>query len=172
MSSTATPRNTVSAVHCLLCGKAGPSPLCCLGPEHVARHTAAGRIQTYLRGQPIFHAGNVPFALYGLLDGAVKVSATTTGGTTLILRVVGAGDILGYRPLLAGEKYAVTAESIATTKVAAIPRDDIFAALRRSPDTALWFLAKLARELRISEEQMVACMYLPVRRRTARLLVT
>jgi hypothetical protein len=37
---------------------------------------------------------------------------------------------------------------------------------------AFWFLAKLSRELRISEEQMVACMHLPVRRRTARLLTS
>ena len=172
MISTAASRKTAAAVRCLLCGKAAPSPLCCLGPQHAARHAAAGRIQTVRRGQLIFHAGNVPFALYGILDGTVKVSATTTGGTTLILRVVGAGDILGYRPLLAGEKYAMTAEAIATTRIATIPRDELLAALRRSPDTALWFLAMLARELRISEEQMVAGMHLPVRRRTARLLLT
>lgn len=172
MISTATPRKTAVTIRCLLCGKAGPSPFCCLGPEHIARHEAAGRIQTYRRGQVIFHAGNVPLVLYGISAGTVKVSATTTGGTTLILRIVGAGDILGYRPLLAGERYAVTAEAIATTRVATIPRDEIFGALRRSPDTALWFLAKLARELRTSEEQMVACMHLPVRRRVARLLLT
>lgn len=51
-------RNVSGAVPCLLCGKAGSDPLCCIHPSHLARHEAAGRIQTYRRGQVLFYAGN------------------------------------------------------------------------------------------------------------------
>jgi CRP-like cAMP-binding protein len=104
-------------------------------------------------------------------SGRVKLYKMGRKGEPQVIRLLGAGDILGYRPALAGETYAATAEAVETASICAIPRTAFLEALRRSPDLALRLMALMARELRVSEEQLLAQAQETVRQRTARTLV-
>lgn len=88
-----------------------------------------------------------------------------------MIRVLGVGELLGYRPVLANEPYAATTEAIKPTVACVITREHFFEILRASPTLCGRFLSKLARELRISEEQLLTVATEPVRRRLARLLL-
>ena len=67
--------------------------------------------------------------------------------------------------------YAATAAAITPTKACVITRERFHESLRVSPDLCVRFLAKMAKELRISEEQLLNIASEPVRKRLARLLL-
>jgi CRP/FNR family transcriptional regulator len=123
------------------------------------------------RGQAVFHAGALPHALYVIRSGRVKVFRLWPDGHQQMLRLLGPGEILGYRPLLAEEPYGASAEAVEDTTVCAIPREMVLAALTETPRLARELLAKLAREMRASEELMMDLIHRPVRERAARLLL-
>jgi CRP/FNR family transcriptional regulator len=131
----------------------------------------ARTIVQYPAGQVIFSQGQPPLAIYCLASGAVKIYKASETGGLIIIRVLSPGDLIGYRAVLANEPYAATAEAIKPTTACVIPRESFVEILRTSPGLCERFLAKLARELRISEEQLLTVANEPVRRRLARLLL-
>ncbi len=159
-------------IPCLICGRPGSELLCCIQAPRLIRLESEGRVQSYGPGQVIFHAATPPLALYCLCEGQVKIFTTAINGVVQILRLRGPGDLLGYRALLAGEPYAATAQAITEVKVVTIKAEHVHAVIRKSPGVASCFLRLLARDLRVSEENLVACTQLPVRRRTARFLLS
>jgi CRP/FNR family transcriptional regulator len=88
-----------------------------------------------------------------------------------MIRILGPGEVMGYRALLADEPYAATAEAVDATTVCTIARDTIDELLGRDPELILRLLSKLATELRVSEDQMVTRLQEPVRQRAARFLL-
>ena len=119
----------------------------------------------------IFYQGQPPFAIYCLISGGAKIYKSSETGERVLIRVLGVGQLLGYRPVLANEPYAATAEAIKPTVACVITRENFFEILRASPTLCGRFLSKLARELRISEEQLLTVATEPVRKRLARLLL-
>jgi len=159
-------------MHCGLCGGKGQGLFC--GPGKVSHdflnlHKA---IQKYNPGQHLFDEGSPAFAVYCIHDGLVKVYKSDTRGDRHVIRLLRNGDILGFRGLLANEPYAATAEAVEKTTACVIPRAIFIDLLKKFPDLLFGFLAKLAEELRISEEQMLSLVNHPVRQRVASLLLT
>lgn len=128
-------------------------------------------VHVYQRGQVIFYEGNPALAVYCIHSGRVKFSKMGTRGIEETIRLLGPGDIMGYRAMMAGEPYAATAQALETAIVCTIPRETYVALMRESPDLALRLIAKLAREVRVFEEQVLIRTQEPVRQRTARLLL-
>ena len=156
---------------CTVSGRTSPDSLCGLAGEGQPLLQAVRRIVDYPAGQPIFHQGQPPFAIYCLTSGTVKVYKSGPSGGQVILRVLGAGELLGYRAVLANEPYAASAETITPAAACVITREDLVDCLRYSPALCLRLMSKLARELRISEEQLLNIASEPVRKRLARLLI-
>ena len=125
----------------------------------------------YERGQVIFYEGTPPLAIYCIHSGIVKLYKSGKNGTHIMIRILGPGEVIGYRALLADESYAATAEAVDATTVCTITRNTINELLKNDPGLILRLLSKLATELRVSEDQMVTRLQEPVRQRTARFLL-
>jgi CRP-like cAMP-binding protein len=125
----------------------------------------------YDRGQVIFYEGNPPFAVYCIRSGVVKLYKSGGDDRTVAIRLLGPGEVLGYRALLAGELYAATAEAVEKTVVCTIAKEAFEELLHNDAEMAFRFIAKLATELRISEEELVSRTQMTARQRTARFLV-
>jgi CRP-like cAMP-binding protein len=125
----------------------------------------------FRRGQLVFYAGAQAHALYVVRSGRVKVYRTWHGGEEQVLRLLGPGELLGYRPLLANEPYVASAQAVEDSTLCIIPEATVRELLRDEPEVALELLAKLARELRLSEDLMMDLLYRPVRQRAAHLLL-
>jgi CRP/FNR family transcriptional regulator len=125
----------------------------------------------YGRGQVIFYEGTPPLAIYCIHSGIVKLYKSGKNGTNIMIRILGPGEVIGYRALLASEAYAATAEAVDASTVCTITRNTIDELLKSDPRLILRLLSKLAAELRISEDQMVTRLQEPVRQRTARFLL-
>ena len=159
------------ALHC------GTCPLRPLGlfrrlPEQLLRLLDAGKVpQMLAAGQVLFDEGAPPLAVHCIRTGLVKVSKLSPGGEEQIIRVLRGGEVVGYRAVLAGEPFSATAQTLEETTVCTIPAQVLIALVRTSPDFALEVLAKVARELRISEEALIKLPHMSVRQRLAAVLL-
>lgn len=126
---------------------------------------------TYKAGQVLFYEGNAAFGLYCVYSGRIKLYKTGAEGRLQIVRLAGAGDLLGYRSLLADEPYAGTAEAMEDSVVCFIDRRAFLGIVRNNPDLSMRMIKKLAEELRQAEDRMTAIAQKPVKERLVELLL-
>jgi CRP-like cAMP-binding protein len=160
-----------SADRCALCKSRSSGLICSLRPGAGAHFEPEKASRVFRRGQPVFSAGTPVQALYVVHSGRVKVFRTSPGGEEQVLRLLGPGEMLGYRPLLANEPYRASAVAVEDSDVCVIPTAAVHDLLRAIPDFAIEMLAKMARELRMSEDLMMNLLHRPVRERAAGLLL-
>jgi len=125
----------------------------------------------YKKNQTIFNEGNTPVGLYCLSSGAIKVVTQNSKGQTILLRLVKAGGIVGYRSLLAEEKYHGTAIAQEPTNLCFIPKEAINNLITTEPTLALKFLAQISKELHQAESRMLGMVSKPAGVRIAEALL-
>ena len=156
---------------CADCRTRATGLLCGLSGRALDRLDRERGAHLYRRGQVIFTAGTPIDALYVIRSGRVKVYRTWHDGEEQVLRLLGPGEILGYRPIFAGEAPAGSAEAVVDSEICVVPRATVLELVRGDAELALQLLAKLARELRVSETIMMDLVRRPARQRVARLLL-
>jgi CRP-like cAMP-binding protein len=144
---------------------------CALAGEHLERLDDAKVVWHYRRGQPIFDEGDPADTLYCIYAGLVRLYKIGQRDEEIVIRLLRPGDVMGYRPMLANEPMAASARAIDDTTVCLITRPVLLSLLRDSSDLALALLSKLATELRISEDEMVARVSHTASQRVARFLL-
>lgn len=145
----------------------------CPRRAETAERLSRSRVEhTYSRGHVLFHAGEPALSLHVIRSGRVRIFSRWRDGDEQVLRLLGPGEILGYRAVLAVEPYNATAEAVVDTRACIVPAETVREMLREDPNLAMQMLEKLARELRISEELMMELVHRPVGQRVARLLLT
>jgi CRP-like cAMP-binding protein len=156
---------------CKTCGYKPEGIFCSIAGVHLDALDNMKSVHNYRRGQIIFYEGNPSLAVYCVYDGRVKLLKSGRKGNEEAIRLLGPGEILGYRALVADEPYAATAQAVEPSTVCAIPKDGFLKLLREHRDVAFRLMSKLARELRISEEQMINRTQDSVAQRTAAFLL-
>ena len=158
--------------NCVLCHSRAGAARCGFGLRaggrigpHVASHV-------FRRGEYLFVAGTPSHSVFVLRAGCVKVFRTTLDGGEQVLRLLGPGAMLGYRPVLANEPYAASAQVVDNATLCILPAAIVREAVRDVPELAADLLARMAVELRLSEELMMDLVHSPVRQRAARLLLS
>lgn len=124
----------------------------------------------YHPGETIFHTGSEPFGVYFVHHGVVKLFKSGKAGRQHITYMGGQGDLFGYRALLAGELYKVTAQSLHQSKVSFIRKDLFMGALDKDPLLAQLLLRTLSVELGDVEDRLVGAVQVPAEQRVARAL--
>lgn len=157
---------------CGICGAHADNLFCGLSPELRERIEETSSVQTFRKGQIIFQQGSPAFAIHCIRTGRLKLYKTTRRGDRQVLRLLGPGDIVGFRALLAEEPYAATAEALIETTACLIPRHVLSDLLKQSPEFGMSVMAKLAVELRISEDQLLTMVHHTVKERAAALLLS
>jgi CRP/FNR family transcriptional regulator, polysaccharide utilization system transcription regulator len=160
-----------SPATCGICGARNLNQLCGLAEPVRTRISQDHVTHLFHRGQPVFFAGMPAQAIYVIRSGRVKVFRTLSGGTEQVLRLLGPGEMLGYRPLLAGEPYMASAEAVVESTLCVIPADTVRELLATVPEFSAAMLVRLARELSRSEDLMMDNLHRPVRQRVAGLLL-
>lgn len=156
---------------CDVCSARNPGGMCRLRSGPAGRFAGQRVAQVFERGQALFHEGWPAHSLYILHSGRVRVFRSWKTGEEQVLRILGPGEILGFRPIFADEPYGASADALEESSICVVPRETVVERIRQDPDLALELLAKLSRELRISEDLMMDLIRRPVRERAARLLM-
>lgn len=124
----------------------------------------------YKAGQVVFHSGTEPFGVHYLHHGLVKLYKSGKAGRQHITFMGAAGDLFGYRALLAGELYKVTAEALSDSKIAFIEKDFFVDFLKKDDLLSHLLLKSLSVELGELEDRLMGASQVPAEQRVARVL--
>lgn len=125
----------------------------------------------FLSGEVVFHEGDACRGVYCLESGLIGVRKTDSEGNSFLLYLVGPGDVLGYRALLAGEDYRASAEALEPTRICQINAATVKALLEKNPALGLRYLKRVSTSLGNAEEKILHNATLSVRARFAHLLL-
>jgi CRP/FNR family transcriptional regulator, polysaccharide utilization system transcription regulator len=142
-----------------------------LADAHLDELNNAKTSNRYQPRQVIFYEGNQPFGIYCVSSGKVKVYKSDPEGHQDIVRIAGAGDILGYRCLLSNESYMATAETLELAEICFIDKQTFFHILETHPTTSFRVMRQLATDVRQAEEQVSRLVHHSVRERLAELFL-
>lgn len=156
---------------CESCESRGQSVFCDLSPENLVHMTASKGCRTFSRGEMIFYAGDTPSELFCVQKGMVKIYRVGSDGREQIVRLAHPGDIVGYRSLISGDKYAAFAAALDDVEICHIPKSVFMDLLAEPNNVSGHVLSLLAGELKSAEERMVDMAQKPVRERLAEALL-
>ncbi|WP_135078170.1 Crp/Fnr family transcriptional regulator [Terasakiella sp. SH-1] len=157
------------------CGTCGggreDSSLCGLARSGLQSDKLKRTHKVYEVGQNIYLEGDNSDGVYCLKAGLIAIRKTDVNGNSAVVRLVQPGEAFGHRSFLANEKHAGTAEVLVKSKLCFIPKASLDNLLAESPDVAVRFTRRVARDLREIEELYLLTTTQPVRKRLAHLLL-
>lgn len=164
-------KQDVTQVSCLLCSSRINSVFNGLSDDQLELLNKAKTCSLYKKGQIIFAENGFPHGLYCVNSGKIKLAATGYDGKEQILRFVKGGDVLGYRALIANERYQSSAIAIEDSSICVIDRQSINDLLSDNAPLLFRFLQKVSEDLRNAEEHIISLSQKNVRERMAEALL-
>lgn len=136
--------------------------------EEMSKHKSCSSAK---RGQIIFTENGLPMGLFCINKGKIKLSTTGPDGKEQILRLVKAGDILGYRALVSNDRYHATATAIEDVDFCFIEKDYFMNLILANPKLCISIFKKISEDLKSAEEHIVSLSQKNVRERMAEALL-
>jgi CRP-like cAMP-binding protein len=115
-----------------------------LSMEYQRRLFAAGEIKAYQPGDRLFFEGQSSKEVYLLLDGKVILETAMPGQDPMPVQTVGAGELLGWSPVLGLGVMTATARAITRCHVLALNADRILSFAAEDPNFVLEFMRRVA----------------------------
>ncbi len=112
------------------------------------------KTRKFKRGATVFSKGDPGDALFAVASGTVKMSVSSVTGRSVILNLIGAGEILGEIAMLDG--LARTTDAVANTncELLVIDRRDFIPFVQNYPVLSMKFIELLCARLRQSSGQI------------------
>ncbi len=125
----------------------------------------------YPEGATLFVEGQVCRGIYILCKGRVKLSANSSEGHTLILKVSQPGEVLGLNAALSGIPHETTAETGQPCQVNFVKRDDFLEFLTQHGDACMHAAIQVSRECQHAYQQLRSFTMSSASQRVARLML-
>jgi CRP/FNR family transcriptional regulator, cyclic AMP receptor protein len=122
---------------CLTCPMMKDRLFCNLSARTLEGLDAISSSATYPKGAILFVEGQDPHGVFVICNGRVKLSANSTDGKSLILRIADPGEVIGLPGTISGNPYTLTAETLEPIQANFVPRDAFLKFLREHGDAAL-----------------------------------
>ena len=92
---------------------------------------------TYPRDAILFVEGREPRGVFVICKGRVKLSASSSYGKSILVRVAEAGEMVGLPGCISGQPYELTAEALEPLQANFIPREAFLQFLRQRGEVAV-----------------------------------
>ena len=158
-------------VSCQSCSQRFNSVFCKAKEEYINLINDQKVCNTYKKGQVLFNEGAYPFGVYCINEGKIKLSHQGDDGKEQIIRLLKAGDVLGYRALLSGDRYSASAVALEDTQICFIPKELFVNMLKLDPGLAFEMMKLLSDELHKAEIKLTHLAQKPIRERLAETLL-
>jgi CRP/FNR family transcriptional regulator, cyclic AMP receptor protein len=125
------------------------------------------RTQTFQDGEIIYHRGDQPVAMYGVLEGVIKLIGEDPSGKFFLYDLIGKGHWFGENSALDGEPRGQSALVVGDTRVMSLSRNDLLALLDDQPELYRHFVSVFCMRLRRAGHVFAETAFLPVNVRLA-----
>lgn len=139
---------------CGHCSTREHNPICTVEDALPAVQNSRSSVR-FRAGQTIFLQGNEPSGLFTIQTGLAKLESLGSDGAAHTLRLMGPGQVLGYRALFAGDTYRASAVAVEDMTACFIPKAVLLSVVAQNPTVGLNLLGQLSKDLRIAEEKWV-----------------
>jgi len=129
-------------------------PFCDMSPEATRGFDRIKEQSVLAKGALLFAEGRPAHGVYILCEGRAKLSICSDGGKRLMLRVAGAGEVLGLGATLSGEAYEITAELMDPAQVVFVKRKELLHFLRENPEICMEVVRRLSDDLHGAYERV------------------
>lgn len=121
---------------CVSCAVRGPNCFCNISSLALMQLQSLGTTRFVDSRQTLLREGYSADRVYVVCSGRIKITASSSEGRLLLLRIAGPGDVLGLASLLRGGQYRVSAEAIEPCEVKVIPRAEFLSLMREFPEVS------------------------------------
>ena len=136
------------------------------------RICAAGRELHLIRGDVLFHEGDLADDLYVVVRGRIAIAiANPIDHRETVVSLMEPGDLFGEMAMLDDGPRSAMARALEPSTVLSVPYEPVLAAFRSDP-RMLWGVTRLlAQRLRVMDEALADSVFLDVTGRTAKRLL-
>jgi CRP/FNR family cyclic AMP-dependent transcriptional regulator len=128
--------------------------------------------RSYSNGAIVFSQADPGDALYGVVTGKVRISASSPSGREMFLNIMEPGDTFGEIALLDGRRRTATASAISPSELIIITRDHFLDLLKREPELVGHVIQLLCDRIRWTSGLAEESALLSVPERLARRLLS
>jgi len=121
----------------------------------------------YKKKQALFLSGSFPRGVYCLNEGKVKIFSVGEQGKEHIVHIAKDGEIIGFRAMMSGEPYQVSAETLEDCNVCFIPKEDFLNMVELNSTLRNNVMQALSKELNIRTKLLTNMAQKTVRERLA-----
>lgn len=161
VAGTASPYGLYIIQNCLACPVHEEGLFCHLGPPAIEKLNAIRQTSLYPKGAVLFVQGQPCRGLYILCAGKAKLSASSSAGRSVIVRLADRGEVLGLSAVMANGAYEVSAETLEPAQVGLIPRQEFLRFLQSYGEVSLRVAQHLSMELRRAYGQLARIALAP-----------
>ena len=106
------------------------------------------------RDTVLFREGQVARGVFVVCQGRVRLTVCSDDGKRLLLRVAGAGEVLGLSAVLSGAPYEITGQAIESCQIAMVRRKDLVTVLREHREACLQVVNLLSEDLHVAYDRV------------------
>jgi CRP/FNR family transcriptional regulator len=127
---------------------------CNMSSETLAALNAVKFTSVYPKGSTLFVEGEEPRGVFILCSGRAKLTASSTDGKTLIVKIAEAGEVLGASAAILGRPYEVSAETIEPAQLNFIERDDFLRFLASNAEACMHAAQELSEKYQSAQSEI------------------
>ena len=142
-----------------------------LGQEDIDWLNSVAVCRRYEPGEFVFLEGDACQGVYLIREGLVAVRKSNVDGEAVLLRLANFGDLMGYRPFLAGEPHRATAEVQKLSNICFIKSSFLRDLLLTRPALGAQLLKQVSRDLGDAEQRFHDAVTMSLRERLAHWLL-
>ncbi len=142
-----------------------------LEPELIERVASIALTRKLASGESLFFKGDEGDAVYGVMDGRVRISTTAPSGKEVVLSVMEKGDMFGEIALLDAGPRTADATAMAASELLMIKRRDFLPLMHAVPALATHLLVLVCKRLRDTNERIEDIAFLDLSARLAKRLL-
>lgn len=158
--------------NCTNCAQRQSTEWSCLTRNELAVLDASKIDHVLDAGDVIYNQGDECGGVYCIQDGLIGLRRVDTEGRSILMRLVNAGETIGYRALLSNTNHTLTAEVMLPSRVCFIARAVIVDLLAKNPALGMRFLDHSLRDIEASETRIMGVEAWSVRTRFLHTLMT
>jgi CRP/FNR family transcriptional regulator, polysaccharide utilization system transcription regulator len=163
--------NSHKSVSCANCTSRSNSLFSHFNCDEISTLNSIKTCSFYKKRQSLFLSGGIPHGVYCINKGKVKVFSIGDQGKEHIIQIAKEGDVLGFRAMLSGEPYQVSAETLEECNICFIPKEEFINMIDTNETLRNNVIQALSKEINLRTKLLTNMAQKSVRERLAFFLI-